>query len=323
MNLKKYFIIGGICALQITFAFAQEEEILVENAAEIDTSALIKMYRNYIDSIDQTLHYEQGTINLKNNIATIDVPRGYKYLNGNDSEMILTDIWGNPPSEREEDKSLGMLVPINISPLQDSIYTINITYSEEGYIDDEDAQKIDYDELLAGMQEDAKEYNKLRVENGYPTIELVGWASPPYYDHENKKLHWAKELKFGEGEENTLNYNIRILGRKGYLELNAIGGMYVLPKVQQNIADVLQSVNFTEGNKYSDFNPKLDKVAAYGIGGLIAGKVLAKVGILAKLGVVLAKFWKLIALGFVALMGTIKRFFSKDKTKETTAQGGE
>jgi hypothetical protein len=45
-------------------------------------------------------------------------------------------------------------------------------------------------------------------------------------------LYWARELKFGEQPVNTLNYNIRVLGRKGVLVLNFIANMD-----QQAVAD--------------------------------------------------------------------------------------
>ncbi|MCB0685638.1 MAG: DUF2167 domain-containing protein, partial [Saprospiraceae bacterium] len=181
---------------------------------------------------------------------------------------------------------------------------------------DEDAEKIDYDDLLEEMKNDVVEANEYREELGYDPVELIGWASEPYYDEVNKKLHWAKELKFGEAEQHTLNYNIRVLGRRGYLELNIIGGMDVLDDVKQNIHEILPSVEFQNGSRYSDFDPSIDKVAAYGLTGLIAGKLLAKAGLLAKLGIVLAKFWKVIAVAIVGLGAGIKKFFSSKKEEQ-------
>jgi len=265
------------------------------------------MIAEYIDSIEQTLNYQtEGTVNLKN-IAAIQIPEGFKYLDGAGSDKVLTEIWGNPP---REDKSLGMLMPEDATVMSDSAFFIDITYTNDGYVDDADAKKIDSDDMLSDMQKEAKETNKLRAEMGYESVELVGWAAPPYYDAENKKLHWAKELKFGDAEINTLNYNIRVLGRKGYLQLNAISDVGVLPQVNASIQPILSSVNFKSGNTYADFNPKMDKVAAYGIGGLIAGKVLAKAGILAKLGILLAKFWKVIAIAVIAFGAGIRKIFS-------------
>jgi len=302
-NLKSLMAMGLLVASLSSFATDS-------TTVEYSSSELMEMaiFNAYVDSIDNSLQYEYGEQTIGEGLAILTVPAGFKFLNGKDTEMILTDVWGNPPSD-PADQSLGMLVPESFSVLSDSNYAINITYSAEGYIKDEDAQDIDYDELLKEMKEDIVLASKQREEMGYESIELVGWASQPFYDAESKKLHWAKELKFGGAEENTLNYNIRILGRKGYLELNVIGDMNILDEVKDNIESLLTNVNFQEGSRYSDFNPSMDKVAAYGIGGLIAGKVLAKAGILAKLGVMLAKFWKVIALAVVGLFAGIKRFF--------------
>ncbi|MDH5598799.1 MAG: DUF2167 domain-containing protein, partial [Cyclobacteriaceae bacterium] len=130
---------------------------------------------------------------------------------------------------------------------------------------------------------------------------------------ENKKLHWAKEIRFGENEINTLNYNIRVLGRKGYLNMNAIGDIDVLPVFNEDIDQILGSVEFNEGSRYEEFDPELDKVAAYGIGGLIAGKVLAKAGFFA----LLLKFWKVIALGAVGIVGVLrKKIFGAKENKQ-------
>ena len=138
----------------------------------------------------------------------------------------------------------------------------------------------------------------------------------PFYDSENKKLYWAKELKFEDSEINTLNYNIRILGRKGYLNLNAIGDMTILNEFKGDVDQIFASVSFKEGSTYREFNPSIDKIAAYGIGGLIAGKVLLKVGLLAKLGILLAKFWKILLVAIVAIGAGIKRFMGVKKEEE-------
>lgn len=90
------------------------------------------------------------------------------------------------------------------------------------------------------------------------------------------------------------------------LVINFIAGMDQLDDVEAAVPDVLAMVNFTEGNRYSDFNPKIDTVAAIGIGGLIAGKVMAKTGLLA-MGLVLLKKFGVVLL--LPLLG-LKRLFS-------------
>ncbi len=278
---------------------------------ELDTSNIIEQlqaYRLYEDSLNSAINYQRGRVDIGSGIATLNVPEGYKYVGAEQSDYILTEVWGNPPGQN----SLGMILPEDQTPFTDGSYAIIISYSEEGYVDDDDAQDLDYDDLLETMQEDTKEWSKQRIEMGYPPIELMGWASKPFYDSEAKKLHWAKELQFGDLETRTLNYDIRILGRKGYLELNFIGDLGILPTVKSDMNDILASVNFNEGYRYSDFNPDLDEVAAYGIGGLIAGKVLAKVGFFA----VLLKFWKLIAIGAVAAFAAFKKFLGFRKKED-------
>lgn len=264
-----------------------------------------------IDSIESSLTYETGTIELKNGIAKIKVPVGFKYLNAEQSKRVLIDIWGNPPSTAEG--TLGMILPENAGVLDETGYVFNIEYDEIGYVKDDDADEVNYDDLLKQMQEESIEENKQRTEAGYQTIQMVGWASKPFYDKERKILHWAKEIKFGENEVNTLNYNVRILGRKGVLILNAIAQMPELALVQKDIKQVMNIVEFNEGNKYSDFDPSVDEVAAWTIGGLVAGKVLAKVGFFA----VILKFWKVIAIGVVAFFGAFwKKITGRRKEPE-------
>ena len=282
-----------------SISFSQSEEETFDEVA----------YLKQVDSINNTFNYEYDKISIGNDLATINIPDGYKFLNAEQSKIVLTDLWGNPPA----DDTLGMLFPKDEHPVGDSmIYAVEITYSDEGHIKDGDAEDIDYDDLLEGMQKDAEDVNPERINLGYEPIELIGWASTPFYDKVNKKLHWAKELQFGDNEINTLNYNIRVLGREGYLNLNVIGDMDALSTVKNDVDQILNSVEFNEGNRYEDFDESIDKIAAYGIGGLIAGKVLAKAGAFA----LILKFWKIIAVGAVALFAGFKKKLFGRKEEE-------
>ena len=51
------------------------------------------------------------------------------------------------------------------------------------------------------------------------------------FDSAQKKLYWAKELRFDGSPETTLNYNLRILGREGVLVLNAVAEVSQLSEV--------------------------------------------------------------------------------------------
>jgi uncharacterized membrane-anchored protein len=214
---------------------------------------------------------------------------------------------GNPPS----DDTLGMLLPANTNPLSTNCWAVTISYSDDGYVTDKDASKIDYNDLLKKMQKGAKSENKERVKAGYPTIEIIGWAAPPRYDATTHKLYWAKELKFGQEDENTLNYSIRMLGRRGVLELNAIASMSQLTKIEQRTPQILEMVNFNEGHRYADFDGKTDKVAAYGLAALVAGGVAAKMGFFKIIWVALLAAKKLVIIAIVAIAGLAKKIFSR------------
>jgi len=73
--------------------------------------------------------------------------------------------------------------------------------------------------------------------------------------------------------------------------------------------------SFEEGEQYADFNPATDNYAAYGLGALISGKVLAKTSFFTVLIVLLKKFGVFILVGVGAL---VKGIFSR---KKSTTQG--
>lgn len=269
-------------------------------------------YALQIDSIERSFTYQHDTIQLRNGIGKIIVPDGFKYLDAEQSERVLVDLWGNPQST---DMTLGMILPEELGVMSDSGYVFNIQYDEIGYVEDGDADDIDYDALLVEMQGETEEANKERSEAGYEPISIIGWAAPPYYDKERKILHWAKEIQFGNAPEHTLNYNIRVLGRRGVLVLNAISTMPNMVWVKQDLHHVLNIVQFNDGYQYKDFDPSVDEVAGWTIGGLVAGKVLAKVGFFA----VLLKFWKFIAIGAIAL---VRIFWSRIRGRKAD-NGGE
>ncbi|MEM7374621.1 MAG: DUF2167 domain-containing protein [Bacteroidota bacterium] len=289
------------------FAQNNEEEPLILDSTS--DSSLAEMFRQFaiMDSIEGTLVYDSGTIVLGNELATLVVPEGYKYLGQEQSHHVLTELWGNPPAP-----TLGLIFPKEAT-YYDMTYAIEISYEEIGHVEDDDANDIDYDELLEDMQKGARDGNEERIRLGYEPIELLGWASPPYYDATEKKLHWAKSLRFGSDSIPTLNYNIRMLGRKGVLVMNYISDIEQLANIKDNMPAILNSVSFNEGQQYRDFDPDLDEIAAVGIGGLIAGKVLAKGGFF----VFLAKAWKFLALGAVALFGFFKRLLRGSKKEDS------
>src|SRR5262249_27768361 len=150
---------------------------------------------------------------------------------------------------RRETPPLGMLFASDVSPVRDDGWGIVISFLPEGHVSDEDADQIDYAELLKQIQAGEKEVNEKRSQQGYPTIHIVGWAAPPSYDHATRKLYWAQELAFGSEPEHTLNYDVRVLGRRGYLVMKAVASMRQLDAIQGRMQDALALVEFAPGHR--------------------------------------------------------------------------
>ena len=256
-----------------------------------------------------SLEFREGAIELDEANASLALSDRYRFLGAADTERVLVNAWGNPPGM----EVVGSIVPDTFDLVGPESWAIIVTYEEDGYVSDEDAETIDYDELLDSMQNDLVGANEARTAQGYEPIELVGWAETPYYDAFSHKLYWAKELKFAGAPANTLNYNIRALGRRGVLVLNAVGSMDQFLTVRQGMQDVLDMVVFEEGSRYADFDPSIDEVAAYGIGALVAGKVAAKVGLLAKFAPLLLGLKKFGIIIVAGVSGLAAKFFRRKR----------
>ena len=295
-----------VAMLTVSLLHAKDPKDSLQNA--------IDQQLKFVDSLQTALKWQTNQVMLPNGITKLNLPAQFKFLNAEQSQFILHDLWGNPPRP----DVLGMIFPADADPYSDSSFAFILSYEAEGYVKDDDADKINYDDMLKEIKESEPASNKQRAEDGYEAIHMIGWAQKPYYDKINKVLHWAKELQFGTDGGTTLNYEVRVLGRKGILSLNAIANMSELSLVKANIDKVLKIPEFTEGNRYSDFDESTDKVAEYGIGALVAGGLLAKTGFFTIIGKFLLAAWKFILIGLIACWGMIRKFFGGKKQEKET-----
>ena len=301
--MKKLLLFAGLLTSLFTFAGEPTDS----------TASLLEQLR-MIDSIESKLHYKTGTVTLQNGVGTINIAPGFKFLDAEEARYILEDVWGNLKGQT----ALGMILPADAKAVI-ADYAFIVEYEAIGYVKDDDADDINYDDLLKQMKEETTTANTERTKAGLETMDLIGWAEKPYYDKERKLLYWAKEIKVNGAEENTLNYDIRILGRKGVLVLQAISGISQLDSVNKNKENILKMVSFNKGSRYEDFDSNVDDVAAWTIGGLVAGKVLAKAGIIA----LILKNIKLVLLAIVGIGGAVWRFVTGKKKKEEAVAQSE
>lgn len=266
-----------------------------------------------VEAFIASLNFQTGKVPLPQAKAVLNLPPAFQFLNATDAERVLSEYWGNPPGS----DAIGMLVPADIA-LNDveRSWAIVLQYQDDGYVSDEDAKEIDYNELLEDMQDSTRESNDARRQQGYGTVDLVGWAEPPRYDGAAHKLHWAKELAFEGEEQHTLNYDVRVLGRSGVLVMRAVAGMGQLGDIKPGMALAIEAVEFEQGARYADFNADTDRVAEYGIAALVAGGIAAKTGLLSKLFALLLAAKKLVFLLIAAVAVGIGKLFGKKKAED-------
>ncbi|MES2821521.1 MAG: DUF2167 domain-containing protein [Pseudomonadota bacterium] len=298
MSLKELMLACLLMALAMPYTLANATALVTGDAASVGAGAAAEQIEEEEEEEEEegleedaflaSLKFQSGKVQVGDNLATFDLPQDLVFLNSQDAERVLVEAWGNPPSEP---LPLGMIIPKGISPLAEESWAVTVEYEQDGHISDKDAADIDYTEMLEELQEESDADNQWRRENGYEAVTLVGWAAQPHYDAVGKKLHWAKELKFGDAEYNTLNYNIRVLGRRGVLVLNFIANMDQLPDIERHLPGVLAMIEFNPGNRYAEFDPEQDKVAEQGMEELISGERAAQAGLAVTALLLLKKFF--------------------------------
>jgi len=240
-----------------------------------------------------------GTAHLEK-IAQVDVPAGYIFADGNATRAFLKKS-GEPTSGKE----LGLLMPTNGG------WSVMFDYNAIGFVKDEEKDKLDPDKILESIRRGNAEANKERVHNGVAPLEVVGWDQPPRYDPVSHNLEWAIRAR-SEGRD-ILNYNTRLLGRKGVMEVVLIVEPEKLPETLPSFRNLLASYSFQTGQTYAEYRPG-DKVAKIGLAALIVGGAAvgaAKLGLFTWLAVFLKKGWKLVVVAFAAVVTGIKKFFGK------------
>jgi len=145
------------CNLFTTTLLANETDTLPKTPKTEVTEAEFKAaYFASLDSVESSINYQTGKVTLPGNFEQKNIPKGFKYLNVEDTKTILFDVWGNVPYG-DDVKPLGMLVPQDFAANKEISYAVEITFVEDGFVKDDDAKNINYDDLLKDMQESTKE----------------------------------------------------------------------------------------------------------------------------------------------------------------------
>lgn len=319
--MKARYVFGvAVAALLVSGAPLSSQAVAQD--AQISEEAAKARYDAHMRTLEAELHPQSGTVTIPEAKASLNLGDRYYFLPAAEAKRVLTEAWGNPPEAAQN--VLGMVFPSG-RKFTDATWGAVIEYEETGHISDKDAASEDYDAVLADMKSSAEEENKALVEQGYSASHIVGWAQAPTYDARTKTLIWARNIKFDGAENNTLNYDVRTLGRSGVLSLNMVDSMPNLPVVQTAAASLGATVQFDQGARYADFNASTDKLADYGLAGLVAGgaglAVAKKVGLLGILALVLKKGLVVIIAAAAGLFAWFKKRFGAGSQENDEGTG--
>jgi len=241
-------------------------------------------------------------------IGELKIPEGFIFADARGTKKFM-ELTHNPSGDSE----LGTLLPI---PDGGTSWFVVFSYNETGHVKDDERNELDADALLETLKEGTQQGNAERERRGWSKLELVGWEKPPFYDTKTNNLTWAtiardepaasKDGSQAHSGADGVNWSTRLLGRRGAMSLDLVLNKSELPGVLPSFEKIVEGFSFVSGERYAEFQPG-DKVAQYGLAALVAGGaglVAAKTGLLAKL-------WKPIAIGLVAVGAFFKRLWSR------------
>ena len=252
------------------------------------------------DSGTPPIQWSRGPMTARlGTIAEIDLPKGYVFADGAGARKFL-ELTHNTSSGSE----VGIIAPQSD---QESWWVL-FEFNDVGYVKDDEKGSLDPAKILASIKEGTEEANDERRKHGWKAFHVYGWYTPPYYDSVTNNLTWAISGAEDSGANNSINYSVRILGRRGTMNVDLVLDPNEMAATEPKFKSLMSAFHFTGGNRYADF-AQGDRIASYGLTALIAGGATAvaiKTGLFAKL-------WKLIIVVFLAVIGAIRKLWNKAK----------
>ncbi|KGM54578.1 hypothetical protein N799_09115 [Lysobacter arseniciresistens ZS79] len=231
--------------------------------------------------------------------AAIEIPDEYVFLDAAETRRYV-EWTENIPSDEE----------YLFGPTSDK-WEAYFSFYEEGYVKDDES--LDADELLASLQESQAASNEERRSRGWSELVLEGWHVPPRYNPDTRTLEWATLLRDSESGNTSINYNTRVLGRKGTMSVQVVARPEDFDAGLAEFKASMDGFAYNAGERYADYMPG-DRVAEYGLAALVTGGAVAaagKKGLFGVIGAFLASAWKLLLAGLVGIGVWLKSRFGK------------
>ena len=234
--------------------------------------------------------------------ADINVPEGYQFLDEKGSRFFLGGMGNVAP------KNL-----IGILETDSAKWFAVLKYSDIGHVKDTDASQLDAAGMLKTVQ---RLINEANSKKGLTAIASADWELQPTYDPAQNKLEWAIRAATG-GNTATVNYSVRLLGRRAVLEVIAIQP-YQPDFDLAPLREIVKGISFKDGERYSDYHDG-DKLAKTSMAQLVASENNQDSTSTAKSSHKV--LWIGIGLGVLLLAGAgillVKKFFQGHRSQDT------
>lgn len=241
-------------------------------------------------------------------MAEIQLPEGFMFT-GKPGTKTFLELTHNPTNGGE----LAILMPEG----EHASWFVCFEFDDSGYIKDDEKDKLDAKAILKTLREGNQRSNEARAERGWETYELVGWEKEPFYDPATNNLTWATRAR-GKGGDGV-QWSTRLLGRSGSMSVDLVLSPEDQATVLPSFEKLLSGFSYKDGHRYAEFRAG-DKIAEYGLTALVAGGA----GVIAAKTGLLAKMWKFIVVGVMAVVGFFRklfaRLFGRSKDGETAEQ---
>ena len=228
--------------------------------------------------------------------AVLHLPAAEVFVPQPQADKLLNSF-GNPGSDPE---MLGLILPRDPR----ATWAMPVRFHKSGFIKDDDARTWDAAAMLRSLRVGTEEQNRDREKAGVPSLDVTGWSEPPQYDAGRQRLVWAMTASVIGAKPDApqgVNYNTYALGREGYFSLVMLTALAELPALKPVADRQIAALEYNAGKRYADFDPKTDRVAGYGLVGLVVGAADHKDSAVARTLVFVRQYAGVIIAGLAVL----------------------
>lgn len=244
--------------------------------------------------------------------AVLHLPAGMAFIPAAQAGRLMVALGNSVENNR-----LGLIVPTG----KDQEWLADLAWTHEGHVPDGDAKDWQPDAMLSSLRQGTEQQNKVRIQQGIPALDIVGWVEPPAYQAATHRLIWslsATDRGAPADAPQSINYNTYVLGREGYISLDMISSSRTIAHDKPLALALLGDIAFNSGKRYQDFNPSTDRVAEYGLAALVGVVAAKKLGLIAIIAAFALKIWKVVLVfvlgGWAALRRRLAGLFGRKQT---------